>query len=64
MKKVLLAVAVVAGASVMTSCKKDYTCTYDLLGVSTTVDYNGLKKAEAETAESACVALSGTWAAK
>lgn len=62
MKKVLVAVAVVA---FFASCKKDYTCTCSILGTSTSVDYNGLSKSEAETAEAACT-TGGicTWATK
>ena len=71
MKKVLLAVAVVA---FFASCKKDYVCTcVDTSGIeplypTTTVPYNGLKKSEAETAEAACTLSNGisfytcTWA--
>jgi hypothetical protein len=62
MKKVLLAVAVVA---FFASCKKDYTCTCNILGTSTTVDYPGLNKSDAETAEASCT-TGGlcTWAEK
>ncbi len=60
MKKVLFFVAVVAAAT-MTSCTRDYTCTYDLLGQETVVEYEGLDADEAEAAESACDALGGTW---
>ena len=62
MKKVLLAVAVVA---FFASCKKDYACTCNILGTSTTVDYPGLNKSDAETAEAACT-TGGlcTWAEK
>jgi hypothetical protein len=70
MKKVLLAVAVVA---FFASCKKDYTCTCaDTTGVEPILadvvyKYEGLKKSEAETAETGCKALSDniftcTWA--
>ncbi|MCB0819389.1 MAG: hypothetical protein KDC13_02110 [Bacteroidetes bacterium] len=62
MKKVLVAVAVVA---FFASCKKDYTCTCEVLGISTTVDYNGLSKSEADDAEAACTTSSlCTWAEK
>jgi hypothetical protein len=61
MKKVLLAVAVVA---FFASCKKDYTCTCTFLGTSETVDYNDLKKSEAETAEASCTSVGCTWAEK
>ncbi len=62
MKKVLVAVAVVA---FFASCKKDYTCTCTAFGVSTSVDYNGLSKSEADDAEAACTATGiCTWAEK
>jgi len=63
MKKVLVAVAVVA---FFASCKKDYTCTcvntsgIEHLYPTTTVPYNGLKKSEAETAKTACTLSNGT----
>ena len=62
MKKVLVAVAVVA---FFASCKKDYTCTCSVLGISTSADYNGLSKSEADDAEAACT-TGGicTWAEK
>jgi len=62
MKKVLLAVAVVA---FFASCKKDYTCTCTVAGVSVTADSPGLSKSEAKTAETACT-TGGlcTWAEK
>lgn len=62
MKKVLVAVAVVA---FFASCKKDYTCTCEILGISTSVDYEGLSKSEADDAEAACTTGSiCTWAEK
>jgi hypothetical protein len=64
MKKILIAAVVLVGTASMTSCKKDYTCTYDLLGTETVIEYNGLDKDEADAAESACTILAGTWATK
>ncbi|MDA7803959.1 hypothetical protein N8987_05225 [Crocinitomix sp.] len=64
MKKVLVLGLVLGGLSVMTSCKKDYTCTYNFLGTDITVDYDGLNKDEAKTAEDACDVIGGTWATK
>jgi len=61
MKKVLVAVAAVA---FFASCKKDYTCTYDLLGKNTVIEYEGLDKDEASAAEDGCKILGGTWATK
>ena len=51
MKKVLLAVAVVA---FFASCKKDYTCTCTLLGTTTTTDFPGLNKSDADAAKTSC----------
>lgn len=59
MKKVLLAVAVVA---FLASCKKDYTCDcVDTSGIepllpTTSVDFNGLSKSDADAQESVCTA--------
>ena len=62
MKKVLLAVAVVA---FFASCKKDYTCSCTILGTTTSVDYPGLSKDEAKTTEAACTTGGFcTWAEK
>jgi hypothetical protein len=63
MKKVLLLLSVVA---LVSSCKKDYACTcYAGTVLETTVDYNGLSKSEAETAETACTLNSAcNWEAK
>ncbi len=63
MKKVsLVAVAVFA----LSSCTKDYTCTctVEVLGVSSSssVDYEGLSKSEAEDVEDLCTISSDcTW---
>lgn len=51
--KLIIAIGIVALA--FSSCKKDYACTcYAGTVLETTVDYNGLSKSEAETAETAC----------
>lgn len=63
MKKVLVAVAVVA---FFASCKKDYVCTCDagILGKSE-VPYPGLSKSEADDAEAVCTTGGFcTWAEK
>jgi hypothetical protein len=63
MKKVLLAVAVVA---FFASCKKDYTCTCaDTSGVAPldptyTIPFNGLKKSDVDAAKATC-SLSNTY---
>ena len=68
MKKVLLAVAVVA---FFASCKKDYTCTcVDTSGIdpllpTVTTPYDGLSKSEADDAKALCTNYSYytcTWA--
>jgi hypothetical protein len=62
MKKVLLAVAVVA---FFASCKKDYTCTCSILGTTTTVEYPDLNKSDADAAKTACTTGGFcTWAEK
>jgi hypothetical protein len=62
--KTFLALGILALAC--TSCKKDYACTcYAGTVLETTVDYSGLSKSEAETAETACALNSAcTWEAK
>jgi len=66
MKRVIaLSAFVVLGVASMTSCKKDYQCTCTSGGFTSTVDYDGLTKAEATSAETACTfASSCTWSAK
>jgi len=62
MKKVLLAVAVVA---FFASCKKDYTCTCTGAGLSATVEYTGLNKSDADAAKTGCTSVAScTWAEK
>jgi hypothetical protein len=62
MKKVLLAVAVVA---FFASCKKDYTCTCTNAAGSVTVEYPDLSKSDADAAKTSCTASSiCTWAEK
>lgn len=60
MKKVIFIGMTVIGLSAITSCKKDYVCST----IAGDVDYPGLKKDEAETAESACTLVGGTWSTK
>jgi hypothetical protein len=64
MKNLFLTLLFVGGVAALTSCKKDYTCTYDLLGTDVVLEYEGLDKDEAEAAESACKVVGGTWAKK
>lgn len=63
MKKVIFLGLVAIGFS-MTSCKKDYTCTYDLLGVEQVQEYNDLDKDAKSAAETQCSLLGGTFAEK
>jgi len=65
MKKVLgVAAVAVLGVVALASCKKDYTCSVTVSGMTTSVEYPGLSKSEAESAESACKSGGGTWSAK
>jgi len=64
MKNLLFTLLFVGGVAALTSCKKDYTCTYDMLGTETVVTYEGLDKDEADAAESACIILGGKFAKK
>lgn len=73
MKKVLLAVAVVA---FLASCKKDYTCDcVDTSGIEplfppTSTSFDGLNNSDADAQETACTAGNGvsfytcTWSEK
>jgi hypothetical protein len=54
MKKLLLPAALVAFVFAGTSCTKDYTCTCEILGVSSSQTYEGLSSSEADDAEAAC----------
>ncbi|WP_027419342.1 hypothetical protein [Crocinitomix catalasitica] len=61
MKKLLVFAVVVGGLATMTSCKKDYTCTYDDGTVTT---YEKMGKTLAGTTETACQLGGGTWSSK
>ncbi len=73
MKKVLF-VGMVFGALALTSCKKDYTCTFktpaiDMGGITfpaqeITTDHNDVKKSDAKDLEKECKGAGGTWASK
>ncbi|PWH81369.1 hypothetical protein [Brumimicrobium oceani] len=60
MKKVLF-VGMIFGGLALTSCKKDYKCTYDLGGVEVVDTYDNLDKDEADSKESQCEVLGGDW---
>jgi len=63
MKKLLLVGAFATfGVLALSSCKKDYKCTIGTGANAVTVNYPGLNKADAETAETACKAGTGVWA--
>ena len=62
MKKVFVIASV--GMLLFASCKKDYTCTITVLGISSTAQYPGLNKSDAKAAQTACEAATGTWATK
>ena len=65
MKKVLgVAAFAVLGVVALSSCKKDYQCSFTTSGITTSVDYPGLNKADAESVETTCKAAGGTWSTK
>ena len=47
----------------LTSCKKDYVCSFDSELIPD-VEYNDLDKDEAEAAETACELVDGDWSVK
>ena len=60
MKKIIAVGAfAVLGVVALSSCKKDYKCTYANGGGEVT--YTGLTKAQAATAEASCNTIGGTW---
>lgn len=59
MKKIILFVALVS-ATVLVSCKKNYTCTYDSNG--TVADYTKLNRPAAKMTEKTCKLAGGVWA--
>ena len=63
MKKVLF-VGMVFGALALTSCKKDYTCTLGSGDMKIVQEYNDLNKDDADTAETQCEVVGGTWESK
>lgn len=69
MKKVLVASAFAFfGVLALSSCKKDYTCSYSVTSNGTTASssqtYTGLSKSQATAQETACKLNGGTWAKK
>lgn len=56
MKKVFM-IAIVGGAFVMTSCKKDYTCACTIAGQTSNTVWTDIKKSDAQDA---CDALDVT----
>lgn len=60
MKKIMF-LGVVFGSLALTSCKKDYKCSYDLGGVEVVDTFENLDKDEAETKETQCEVLGGKW---
>ena len=59
MKKLFFVAAIAVVA--LSSCKKDYTCTYEGSDGEEVQEYNDLDKDQADAAESACNILGGTW---
>lgn len=65
MKKVLaIGGFAVLGVVALSSCKKDYTCTYTSGSTSTSETYTGLSKTQAEAQETNCKFFGGTWEKK
>jgi len=65
MKKVLsIGGFAVLGIVALSSCKKDYTCTFSAGSVSTSQTYTDLTKTQADAQETNCEFLGGTWAKK
>jgi hypothetical protein len=64
MKKVIaLSALFILATAALSSCKKDYTCTFsDAQGGA--VSYPDLTSAQATTAESGCTLAGGTWSTK
>ena len=65
MKKLVLFASAAMIVLSVASCKKDYTCTCTVFGITVSQDYNDLKKKDAETLEASCTAGGYcTWATK
>lgn len=65
MKKVLgVAAFAVLGVVALSSCKKDYTCSWTSGGATYSQEYTGLNKASADAQEINCKNVGGTWSAK
>lgn len=65
MKKVLgVAAFAVLGMVALSSCKKDYTCSWTINGVEYSQTYPDLDKDAADAQETACKNVNGTWAVK
>ena len=61
MKKVLaISAFAILGVAALSSCKKDYTCTYN----GSEATYTGLSKSQATAQKSNCVLTGGTWSKK
>ncbi|MFH1321878.1 MAG: hypothetical protein ABII90_14660 [Bacteroidota bacterium] len=58
MKKVLAIIAIVAFAASFSACKKDYTCSCTVSGLTITAEFLKVKKADAEDS---CSSLETTY---
>ncbi len=58
MKKLLVFGLVIGGLAAMTSCKKNYTCTYD---DDSKLEYSSLGKTQAAAQKTICISDGGTW---
>lgn len=63
-KGLVLSAFAVFGVLALSSCKKDYTCSFTSNGSTVSTEYTGLTKAQAEAQETNCKFVGGTWAKK
>lgn len=63
-KGLVLSAFAVFGVLALSSCKKDYTCSWTSGDETYSQTYTGLSKSEAEAQEVNCKFVGGTWAKK
>jgi hypothetical protein len=56
-----LFILTVFALTALTSCKKDYVCSFDDNSLIPDVEYKDLDKDEAEAAKNACELIGGNW---
>lgn len=65
MKKVLgVAAFAILGVVALSSCKKDYQCSWMINGTEYSQNYDGLDKSQADAQEVKCKDVNGTWSTK